>query len=520
MVKYTCSKTISNSYLGVRKDIKAANEFELKIKVKDQLNKWHRQEQIKRQQDHRFSLQEKAIHETRQAEERIKSYRNLLVDSLNKDNKLQWSTLFQGQSYKPFHISPQYPTYEEIAAEIGVPEKRPIVEFFLNFIEKNRLEKEQEAQRLLEAKIQAIVDEETQARKKYDEEKLRYETAREKHNQSVRKFRSDFESGNPEAICKYIKLILQNSEYPEAITKDFDAKFDQTSSTLILDYFLPNPEELPKNIQFKYVSTNKTITSVEMKKKEFEEFYDSLIFQFTLRNIHEVFSSDHSKNIHAVVFNGWVRGVDPKTGNDFTSCILTCHALRCTFETFNLARLDPKQCVRNLKGLFAGNLTNLAPVKPIMQLNTNDSRFVPSKEILSTLDPSKNLAAMEWEDFEHLVRELFEIIYRKDGADVKVTQASRDGGIDAVVFDPNPIKGGKTIIQAKRYNIVVPVSAVRELYGTVVDKGACKGILVTTSHFGPDSYEFVNEKPITLIDGANLLHLFKEHGHDLYIQTK
>jgi restriction system protein len=124
---------------------------------------------------------------------------------------------------------------------------------------------------------------------------------------------------------------------------------------------------------------------------------------------------------------------------------------------------------------------------------------------------------MDWEDFEHLVRELFERIFQKDGCEVKVSQASRDRGVDAIAFDPDPIRGGKFVIQAKRYNMVVPVSAVRDLYGTMIDEGATKGILVTTSHFGHDSYGFAKDKPITLIDGQNLVHMFQEHGHAVHI---
>jgi restriction system protein len=93
------------------------------------------------------------------------------------------------------------------------------------------------------------------------------------------------------------------------------------------------------------------------------------------------------------------------------------------------------------------------------------------------------------------------------------TQASRDGGVDAVAFDPDPIRGGKIVIQAKRYTNAVDVSAVRDLYGTVVNEGATKGILVTTSSFGNDSYSFAKDKPITLMDGNNLLYLLEKHGH-------
>ena len=93
---------------------------------------------------------------------------------------------------------------------------------------------------------------------------------------------------------------------------------------------------------------------------------------------------------------------------------------------------------------------------------------------------------MRWEDFEHLVRQLFEWEFARNGAEVKVTRASRDRGVDAIVFDPDPLRGGKYIIQAKRYTRLVDVASVRDLYGTVVNEGANRGILVTTSNYGPD----------------------------------
>ena len=54
----------------------------------------------------------------------------------------------------------------------------------------------------------------------------------------------------------------------------------------------------------------------------------------------------------------------------------------------------------------------------------------------------------------------------------------------------------------------------RELYGTVLNEGANRGILVTTSHFGRDAHEWASNKPLTLIDGPNLLALLSKHGYN------
>jgi hypothetical protein len=78
-------------------------------------------------------------------------------------------------------------------------------------------------------------------------------------------------------------------------------------------------------------------------------------------------------------------------------------------------------------------------------------------------------------------------------------------------------RGGKIVIQAKRYAYTVGVSAVRDLYGTLMNEGATKGVLVTTSDYGPDAYEFANGKPITLLNGSNLLHLLQKHGVKAHI---
>lgn len=162
----------------------------------------------------------------------------------------------------------------------------------------------------------------------------------------------------------------------------------------------------------------------------------------------------------------------------------------------------------------------LTPVAPIARINREDDRFVDGYEVINTMDDDTNLASLDWMDSENLIRELFEKEFNSNGGEVKITQVSRDGGVDAVAFDPDPLKGGIIIIQAKRYTNVVGVSAVRDLYGTLLNEGANKGILVTTSNYGADSYGFAKDKPITLINGSELLYMLQKHGHKVKIDLE
>jgi restriction system protein len=233
--------------------------------------------------------------------------------------------------------------------------------------------------------------------------------------------------------------------------------------------------------------------------------------------LNELLEADQAAALTSVVFNGFVTAVDKGTGNEVTACIISIQASRETLLAINLAKVDPKACFRQLKGVGSSKLHSITPVAPIIDLRRDDERFIPSYGVAERLNEGFNLAAMDWEDFEHLIREIFEKEFTSSGGEVRVTQASRDGGVDAVAFDPDPIRGGKIVIQAKRYTHTVGVSAVRDLYGTLMNEGATKGILVTTSDYGPDAYEFANGKPITLLSGANLLHLLAKHGTKAHI---
>jgi restriction system protein len=332
--------------------------------------------------------------------------------------------------------------------------------------------------------------------------------------QKDRKEESPKEENRERKDLTVCRIALNSSRYPGYCPNEFTISLTSDYTTLVIDYLLPKQEDIPQFKEARYISSRSEVVSIPLSKSEINELYDSLVYQICLRSIHEIFYVS-SEVLTGVVFNGYVDRLNLADGHVNRLCIMTLHADREGFSKINLAQVDPKACFRGLKGIAAPGLHQLVPVAPVLQLNTTDKRFVGSKQVASVA--GTNVAAIGWEDFEHLVREIFEKEFTKDGGEVKVTRASRDGGIDAVAFDPDPLRGGKIVIQAKRYTNTVDVSAVRDLYGTVLNEGANKGILVTTSSFGPDAFAFAKGKPLTLLEGNNLLHLLEKHGHRAYI---
>lgn len=344
------------------------------------------------------------------------------------------------------------------------------------------------------------------ARAKYFEDQARA-------NAAVDRRKSAYLSGAPGAVLDYCDMVLTRSQYPDYFPQSYELDYRPENTLVVVNYRLPAPKDLPTLKEVKYVRSRDEYAEKHISTSERNRLYDSVLYQVALRTIHELFEADQVSAFESIVFNGYVSSVDPATGKDTNSCVLSLQAERAEFLEIDLAKVDPKACFRKLKGVGSSKLHSITPVAPIVILDKEDSRFIQPIDVGQTLDDSTNLASMDWEEFEHLIRQIFENHFAAGGGEVKVTHASRDGGVDAVAFDPDPIRGGKIVIQAKRYTNTVGVGAVRDLYGTLINEGANKGILVTTSHYGPDAYGFAKGKPITLLDGSNLLHLLQSYGY-------
>ena len=333
----------------------------------------------------------------------------------------------------------------------------------------------------------------------------------ENHNEQIEKLKTTYKRGEL-SIVEYCHMILIYSEYPQSFPKTFELEYNKETKILIVEYSLPAMEDLPTLKGYKWPEYGE-YKEYHATEAQMHKIFENTMYKITLRTIHELFLNDKIAAIDAISFNGWVNAINKATGKKVNNCILSIQVKKSEFLDIDLRHVDPKICFKNLKGVGSSKLSGMTPIQPIMQISKIDKRFTSHYDVADKMDDSTNLAAMDWEDFEHLIREVFGKEFSSNGGEVKVTQASRDGGVDAIAFDPDPIRGGKIIIQAKRYTNTVGVSAVRDLFGTVMNEGANKGILVTTADYGPDAYEFVKGKPLTLMNGANLLYLLEKHGH-------
>lgn len=334
--------------------------------------------------------------------------------------------------------------------------------------------------------------------------------ARKKNKEFFVKIYEGYKKGLSEDVSSRINFVMDNLVLPTSIPNNWNADFSNEEGIAIVEIMLPDVvhRQVYKTVSLKSGNAKKPLTQKE-KLEKVPAIHPAII----LRVAYEIFRNDTLNVIKLLVVNGWVEFDNPATGLKTKTYTASLVVDKDKIKDLNLGKLDPLSAFGTLKGKSAGKLIDIIPVSPVMSLDRKDKRFIETKEVLSKMDTQTNLASMDWQDFENLIAELFQKEFSEEGTEIKLTQSSRDKGVDAIVFNPDPIRGGKYVIQAKRYTNTVDVSAVRDLVAVVAHEGASRGILVTTSTFGADAYAFVQNKPITLLDGSKLLGLLEKHGY-------
>lgn len=324
----------------------------------------------------------------------------------------------------------------------------------------------------------------------------------------VDELKRKYDAQDPEAIVAYNTMVLERSEYPDGFPQEFRLAYVSESQQLVCDYELPTPMLIPVVAAYTYVKTKDRIDEKARKPAEIKDLYQDVVAAVALRTCHEVIEADQAAAIETIAFNGFVQAVDPATGRDIRPCLVSVRVTRQEFEGIDLARVDKLVCLRNLGAQVSPRPHEVQAVKPIVEFDMVDKRFVEQSDVLADLESRPNLMDLDPFEFENLIANLFAQI----GLETRLTRSSRDGGVDVVAYDTRPVLGGKVVIQAKRYSNTVGVSAVRDLFGTMMNEGANKGILVATSGYGPDAFQFAKDKPIELIDGSQLLYLLEQVG--------
>ncbi|MGA4943077.1 restriction endonuclease [Streptomyces cinereoruber] len=325
------------------------------------------------------------------------------------------------------------------------------------------------------------------------------------HNRGVAGTADALARGDVETVVDYFSAVLfASGGWPDGFPREVSAAYDRGGRGFVLDWDLPGYEVVPETKGVKYLPSTDQEKEVARPVTQRRALYRSVLAQSVLLAVRELFAADRFGALESVALNGYVSGVDPATGLASRVCVASVVVGRQDFDRLNLELVAAVDC---LTGALAGRLASKPEERvAVAPFRTPDQ--VGGDVVVQGDGEEPDLLSMDPIAFEGLVAELF----RARGLQAVTTRRSNDGGVDVDALDPDPISGGSIVVQVKRYRNTVPPSAVRDLYGTVQGAGANKGVLVTTSKFGPGSYAFAEGKPLTLISGNELVDLLRQHG--------
>ena len=450
-----------------------------------------------------------------QLEQQIQALEHLLLNALSSDPYIDLQSLKETPNFPLF--SPGRLAIAEPAPQLHMymPPEPTGIQKLLPGAKERHAQAAIQAQGVYASQVAAHAARESARLQAFNQIKAQFEQQVAVEQQRIARqhaeidaLQRDLQAGTPQAIMEYFTTVLSSSSYPDGFPQKAKIAYVPESRQLVVEYSMPPFEIISQIGSYKYIKTKDSITEVARPIKQRGPLYASVIAQITLRTLYELFRADRMKFLETIVFNGCVDSIDKGTGQAVRICLVTVRTSRDTFTKLNLSQVDPQACLAVLSASISKSPTELTPVRPVLEFNMVDPRFVDEVDVLSSLDQRPNLMELTPLEFESLITNLF----LKMGLEARQTQASRDGGVDCVAFDPRPIFGGKVVIQAKRYKNTVGVSAVRDLFGTVQNEGASKGILVTTSGYGQASFDFADGKPLELLSGSNLLYLLQEHA--------
>ncbi|WP_226899233.1 restriction endonuclease [Nonomuraea phyllanthi] len=326
-------------------------------------------------------------------------------------------------------------------------------------------------------------------------------------NARLDQMRADFNAGRPAALRWFAFMVLERSKYPTGFPKTFQVAYRPENRDLVVEFELPPQGIVPEVRAYRYVKSRDAIEPLRRSQKEVKQRYTKLIARVALRTLHEIFTSTPRGLVEAIVFNGRVRTIDQVTGKEVRPHLLSVGAERAKFETLDLTNSSPVPCLKRLNALVSPNPYDLEAVEPFITFDPKRFDFSDDMDVASGLDSRRSLPKLSPTEFEHLIRELFVAM----GAETWTALPPKDGGVEAVATSDNLFFGGVCLIQAKQSSGPVDLEAVSALAAAMTDHNATTGVLVATSWFDRAGELFARRNKITLINGAELKHLFKEH---------
>ncbi len=283
--------SIEHSGLNKHRVIRGADRCLVEVAALTQKRAWAEQyarkvavdERRREREDKQQELednQREAQERTAEAQAALREMRDIIAATLRVDDRVNWTAMIQppfGQprpKERPFLPLPSEPLFDPD----GWKNRKSFVTALVPFLAK-RAEIGARAEfsaahakwreRMEAAKItnERIYAENVRDFEDWQRRSEVYEEARAKYNASVEMARAAYQDLNADAILDYCDLVLSRSQYADCFPKEFELDYRPGTKTLVADYRLPAPADLPHLESVKFSRTNSEFIETELPKR-------------------------------------------------------------------------------------------------------------------------------------------------------------------------------------------------------------------------------------------------------------
>lgn len=351
--------------------------------------------------------------------------------------------------------------------------------------------------------------EENEAKRKREIESL-MKAHQLKRNEAINIKKELYKNRDATMISTYKEEILNQIEYPFEFRKCINTAYCKDSKRLVIDYLLPDKQIVPKEKGYEYKNRKDEIKAIPINEKDRNSIYNQVIFSIALNSMNNIFNQDTHNNIDTIVFNGYITDIDLATGQDISPYIISAMVDKITFNSIDMNRIDKLKCLKEtMQGRIDINSSlSLKGITPICKCDYLNKSLINNESInLLEVDP-------------FVLEDLVATLFRNMGYEVIETNKTNDGGIDCILYNNDPIMGGKVIGQVKRYKNNIDIPKLREFESVLRNSDAMKGIFISTSNFSAQCEKFASDNNISLINGSLLVDYFNRYGISSYILHK
>ncbi|WP_254844829.1 restriction endonuclease [Dickeya dadantii] len=330
-------------------------------------------------------------------EEVIIALSNLLEHTLEFDDSIDFSSLKKTPQFEDFktprHLLP------EAEPELKIVNVPPAWKMIFPWVKKKHQRELKSSEEIFTRRKEEYLRKASNQKTELDsliEEYQKHRTAYfeeiERQHEEVNQFELDYLECIPESVLAYCEMVLTRSEYPEVgFPQSFRLAYLPEKQELVIEYSLPEISIVPSQLEYKYVKTRDTIEAKARKPNEIKELYRNIIAAITLRTLHELFEADKASALTSVLFNGVIETVDPTSGHEIVVTLVSVRAHKDDFMQINLERVEKIACLRSLGAQVSGRPDELQAVKPILEFDMADKRFIDQGDALSGLETRPNL---------------------------------------------------------------------------------------------------------------------------------